>query len=371
MMIDDLLKLMLQKNISDVHFKANSVPLIRYNGKLVPVDTSALSVHQVEELAYGLMTDEQKEIFERERELDMSHSIEDLSRFRINVYKQKGSVAMTLRVVPFRPKNFEELNLPVEALKKLADTNRGLILMAGITGAGKTTTLNAILDYINTSHRYNIISIEDPIEFYHIDKMSSISQREVGSDTKSFAQALKHVLRQDPDVISIGEIRSIEEVDAAIIAGETGHLVLSTIHTVDTVQTINRIISMYPPHQQDNVRIALSQILKGIVAQRLVSRIDQEGLVPAVEILVVTPLIKKLIAEKKDDEIYAAMQQGEYYGMRTFDNSLLELHKSGKIALEDALESATNQDELMLHIRGIYSGQETEAEQAKKKEENK
>ncbi len=358
MVIDDLLKLMLKKNISDIHFKANSSPLIRFNGKLIPIESPVLDADHLEQLAYSLMNDEQKLLFERTKELDMSYSIEGLSRFRINFYRQRGSVAMSLRVVPFSPRSFEELNLPVESLQKLANQTRGLILMAGITGAGKTTTMNSVLDYINSSKRYNIITIEDPIEFYHVDKMSSINQREVSVDTNSFRQALKHVLRQDPDVIGIGEIRGTEEIDAALTAGETGHLVLSTIHTVDTVQTVNRIISMYPPHQQEQARITLSQILKGVVAQRLISRSDKEGLIPAVEILVVTPFVKKSIMGNKDFEIYSAMQQGSYYGMQTFDQSLLELHTSGKITLEGAVENASNPDELMMHIRGIYSGSE-------------
>ncbi|MFH1239029.1 MAG: PilT/PilU family type 4a pilus ATPase [bacterium] len=355
MVIDELLKLMLKKGISDLHFKADSIPLIRFNGKLVPIDSSALTARQVEQLAFGLINEDQKAIFSREKELDLSYGIEGLSRFRIHFYRQKNTIAMTMRVIPYTPRTFEELNLPVEPLQKLANQNRGLILMAGITGAGKTTTMNAMIDYINSTSRYNIITIEDPVEFYHVDKMSSVSQREVGIDTASFQQALKNILRQDPDVIAIGEIRGIDEVDAAVVAGETGHLVLSTIHTVDAVQTINRIISIYPPHLQKQARLTLSQILRGIVAQRLICRIDQEGLIPAVEILTVTPFIRKLIAENKDQEIYSAMQQGNYYGMRTFDQSLLELHTSGKIALEDALENASNADELMLNIRGIYA----------------
>lgn len=355
MVIDELLKLMLKKGISDIHFKANSTPLIRFNGKLIPIDSSALNSRQVEQLAFSLMNEDQKAVFNKGKEMDISYAIEGLSRFRTHFYRQKGSIAMTMRVIPLNPSTFEELHLPAEPLQHLAHQTRGLILIAGLTGAGKTTTMNAIIDYINTSKRYNIITIEDPVEFYHADKMSSISQREVGIDTNSFKQALKHILRQDPDIVAIGEVREIEEIDAAIIAGETGHLVLSTIHTVDAVQTINRIIGIYPPHQQDQVRLTLSRILRGVIAQRLIDRIDKEELIPAVEILTVTPFIRKLIAENKDTEIYAAMQQGSYYGMRTFDQSLLELHTSGKIALEDALENASNPDELMLNIRGIYA----------------
>ncbi len=356
MNVAELLRLMLKRNISDIHFKSNTPPIIRYNGKLIYVESNKLTNEQIKEIADSVLSEDQKKKFLEDGELDMSYSLENVSRFRVNLYNQRGTIALTLRVVPPVPKTFEELNLPVDSLKKIASHNRGVILMAGITGVGKTTTMNSIIDYINSTKSYNIITIEDPIEFYHNDKMSSVSQREVGVDTKSFAHALKHVLRQDPDVISIGEIRDFETVNAAIICGETGHLVLSTVHTVDTIRTLDRLIDMYPPYQQAQVRVTLSQILKAIISQRLLPRIDKEGRIPAVEILVVTPFVKRLILEGKDSEIYSAMQQGKYYGMQTFDQSLLELHEDGKIALQDALDIATNPDEMMLSIRGISSG---------------
>lgn len=356
MNVNDLLELMVKRNISDIHFKAGSPPLLRFNGKLMAAESSPLASEQVEQLAYSLMNEKQQKKFEKDDELDLSYEVEKVSRFRVNIYRQKGSIACSLRVIPPSPKTFEDLNLPPETMRKLASHNRGLILIAGITGAGKTTTLNTIIDYINSTRRFNIITIEDPVEFYHRDKMSTISQREVGMDTKSFPQALKHVLRQDPDAIVIGEIRDFETVNAAILGGETGHLVLSTIHTMDAVHTINRIVDMYSPHQQAQIRMTLSQILRGIIAQRLIPRIDQEGRIPAVEILTVTPFVRKLIAEGKDVGIYTAMQQGSFYGMQTFDESLLALYKEGKITLEDALDSATNPDELMLSVRGIYTG---------------
>ena len=366
MNVNDLLELMVKRSISDIHFKAGSPPLLRLNGKLMVAESSPLTSEQAEQLAYSLMNEKQQKKFEKDDELDISYEVEKVSRFRVNIYRQKGTIALSLRVIPPFPKTFEELNLPTETMRKLASNNRGLILIAGITGSGKTTTLNTMIDYINSTRKFNIITIEDPVEFYHNDKMSTVSQREVGNYTKSFAQALKHVLRQDPDTIVIGEIRDFETVNAAILGGETGHLVISTIHTTDAVHTINRIVDMYSPHQQAQIRMTLSQILRGIIALRLIPRVDQEGRIPAVEILTVTPFVRKLIAEGKDVGIYTAMQQGNYYGMQTFDVSLLNLYKDGKISLEEALDNATNPDELMLSVRGIYTGIEDSDNAGKK-----
>jgi twitching motility protein PilT len=250
-------------------------------------------------------------------------------------------------------KSFEELNLPVEALKKLSSESRGLILVAGVTGAGKTTTMNAMLDYINENFCHNIVTVEDPVEYYHKDKKSSISQREVGLDTKSYAKALKYALRQDPDVVVIGEMRDFEAVSSAITAAETGHLVLSTIHTMDASQTIDRIIDSYPPHQQASVRSQLANIIKGIVAQRLVTTKDGQGRLPATEILLGTSMVKKLIAEGKLGEVYKTIEQGSYYGMHTFDNDLVEMYKKGLITVEEALDKATNPDDMTLNLKGI------------------
>lgn len=353
MNINDLLRVLIQKGISDIHFKAGSLPRVRLNGKLVAAGTDVLSAQHIEELASGLMTPEQKHSFEKENELDFAYSIDEVSRFRANICRQKGSTALTLRVVPLKVKAFSELNLPEETLKKLAGESRGLILIAGITGAGKTTTLNAMLDYLNENFEYKIVTVEDPIEYYHSDKKSSVSQREVGSDTKSYAAALKNVLRQDPDVIVIGEMRDFEAMNAAIIAAETGHLVLSTIHTMDAVQTIDRIIGTYPPHQQSVVRSQLSNILRGVVCQRLCINRENTERLPVTEILVGTSLIRKLIAENKLPEVFKSMEQGAYYGMHTFDQELHGLYKSGKLSVEEALDKSSNQDDLMLKLRGI------------------
>ena len=356
MNVNELLQLMVKKGISDIHFKSGSSPLLRINGKLVSAGIDALNSKNIEDLANSLMNAEQKKIFESEQELDFSHSIEDVSRFRINVYRQRGTSALAMRVVPMKVQTFEELNLPAEPLRKLAMESRGLILIAGVTGAGKTTTLNAMLDYINENTRSNIVTVEDPIEYYHKDKKSSISQREVGLDTKSYARALKFALRQDPDIVVIGEMRDFEAMSAAITAAETGHLVLSTIHTMDASQTIDRIVDSYPPHQQSSVRSQFANIIKGIVAQRLVMRKDGEGRIPATEILLGTSLIKKLIIAGKMDEVYKTIDQGAYYGMHTFDNDLLELCKNGVITVEEALDKATNSDDMTLSLKGIDRG---------------
>lgn len=356
MNVQELLKLMVKAGISDIHFKANSVPLIRLHGKLISTEFENISAKNIELLADSLMTKEQKENFLAENELDLSYSVENLARFRVNVYRQRGTLALTLRVVPSRIKTFEDLNLPIETLKKLSNEPRGLILVAGVTGAGKTTTLNSMLDYVNTNFSYNIITVEDPIEYFHKDKKSSISQREVGSDTKSFKNALRHVLRQDPDVVVLGEMREFEAISAGITAAETGHLVISTIHTIDSVQTIDRIIDMYPAHQQNQARTQLSNVIKGIIAQRLCSRCDAEGRSPVTEIMVGTSLIRKLILENKTQEIYKAIEKGEYYGMHTFDQDLCRLYKEQKIAVDEALDKATNPEDLQLKIKGLSQG---------------
>jgi twitching motility protein PilT len=358
MNIDQLLQLMIKTGISDIHFKSNSAPLIRINGKLVSTQYEKFTTESIQRIAYSLMSEEQKKVFEQEKELDFAYSISGYSRFRVNVYKQKNSVALTLRVIPLEIKTFSDLHLPQQVLTKLCNEPRGLILIAGVTGSGKTTTLNAMLNYINENYQYNIITIEDPIEYYHIDKKSSISQREVGCDTKSYQNALKYVLRQDPDVIVIGEMRDFETISAGVTAAETGHLVLSTIHTIDAVQTIDRIIDTYPPHQQKQARIQLSNVLKGIVAQRLCLLSNGEGRIPATEVLIGTSFIRKLILEGKTQEIYKAMENGEYYLMNTFDQSLLKLHKEGLISFEEAMDKATNPEDLQLKLRGISQTKE-------------
>ncbi|HAZ07542.1 MAG TPA: type IV pili twitching motility protein PilT [Elusimicrobia bacterium] len=355
--ITKLLTLMVQQDISDIHFKADSVPALRVRGDMVlATNLPKLSSEDVKTVAYQLMNKEQAAEFEREMELDLAYSLEGLARFRINVYRQKGSLGLTLRVVPMKLRTFEELNLPVDSLTKLGAENRGLILFAGITGAGKTTTLNSFLHYINVNQLYRIITIEDPIEFYHTDLKSTIVQREVGLDTKSFAHALRHILRQDPDVVVIGEMRDLETMQAAISAAETGHLVLSTVHTIDAIQTVDRVVDAHPAHQHTQVRQQLANCLKGVVGQRLVVSKDGKRRYPANEVMIATSLVRRHLLEGKNAELRKVLEGGAYYGMHTFDQDLLRLYGEGKIDDKTVLEEATNPDDVALRLKGLGAG---------------
>jgi twitching motility protein PilT len=271
---------------------------------------------------------------------------------------QRGSVSLTLRVIPVKLRSFEELNIPAESLKKLAQQSRGLILFAGITGAGKTTTMNCFLNYLNENCPYRVITIEDPIEYYHTDNKCSIVQREVGRDTKSFASALKHVLRQDPDVVVVGEMRDLEAMQAALNAAETGHLVLSTVHTMDAVQTMGRIVDAYPAHQHDQVRQQLANTLKGIVAQRLVVAKDGKTRYPATEILIGNNMVRGQIMEGKSADIYKVMEGGAYYGMHSFDQDLVRLYREGKIDEKAVMENSTTPQDVALKLQGLSAGVE-------------
>ena len=355
--IASLLKLMVQKDISDIHFKADAYPAFRYHGDLVSASNlQKLSADDVGAIAAQLMTPEQTREFERELELDAAYSLEGVSRFRVNVFRQKGTIGLTLRVVPVKLRTFEELNLPVEALKKLGAETRGLILFAGVTGAGKTTTMNSFLHYLNSNHPYRIISIEDPIEFYHADLKSAIVQREVGHDTRSFASALRHILRQDPDVVVIGEMRDLETMQAAISAAETGHLVLSTVHTMDAAQTVERIVDAHPAHQHNQVRQQLANALKGVVGQRLVASKDGKARFPATEILIANSILRRYLAEGKSAEILKVVEGGSYYGMHSFDQDLLRLFGEGKIDEKTVIENSSNSEDVSLKLRSLSAG---------------
>ena len=355
--IKNLLTLMVQKDISDIHFKAESVPALRVRGSMIlATNLQKMSAEDVKSVAYQLMNKEQAAAFEKEMEMDLAYSLEGVARFRVNVYRQKSSLGLTLRVVPMKLRTFEELNLPVDTMTKLATETRGLILFSGITGAGKTTTLNSFLHHINQAHQYRIITIEDPIEFYHTDAKSTIVQREVGLDTKSFAHALKHVLRQDPDVVVIGEMRDLETMQAAISAAETGHLVLSTVHTLDAAQTVDRIVDAHPAHQHNQVRQQLSNCLKGVIGQRLVVSKDGKGRLPATEILIGNSVIRRLIGEGKTADVRKTMMDGSYYGMHTFDQDLLRLFTEGKVDDKTVLEEASNPDDVALRLKGLTAG---------------
>jgi len=351
--IRELLQFMVKQNISDIHFKAHCSPLIRLNGRLISSRQEAFSADTVKSLAYSLMNDAHKKRFEEEGELDMSYAMDQVSRFRVNVYRQKGTIALTLRVIPLDLKTFDQLNLPAQTLQKLCSQPSGLILIAGVTGAGKTTTMNAMVNYLNENFEYNIITIEDPIEFYHKDNKSSISQREVGNDTRSYNSALKYILRQDPDVIVIGEMRDADAVTAAVTAAETGHLVLSTVHTIDTIHTIQRIVDCYPAGQQTAVRMTIAGVLKGIVAQKLLPTMDEKSRIPCTEVLLASPFIRQLITDGKLSEIPAAMGRAAGEGMVAFDQDLLRLCKENKITKETAMVEATRPDNFVSMLQGI------------------
>jgi twitching motility protein PilT len=351
-----LLREMTERGASDLHVRADSAPALRILGDLEPSRrTEPLSGEMTRAIAESLMNERQRKVFFERCEVDLSCTVPEAGRFRGNVFSQRGLVNIALRVVPTDVPTLEQLSLP-PAVKKLADRRRGLILVTGTTGCGKSTTLASMIDYINSSRKAHIITIEDPIEFLHKDKKSIVSQRELGVDTLNYAEALKHVVRQDPDVILLGEMRDLETMSAAITSAQTGHLVLSTIHTIDTAQTISRIVDMFPPHQQNQIRYQLADTLQGLISQRLLKRADAPARVPAVEVLVATPLVKKAIEDNNLAEVTSAVKQGQYYGMQTFNQSLIRLFNDGKVNLDDALAAASNPEEVMLAVRGIESG---------------
>ncbi|HRY29287.1 MAG TPA: PilT/PilU family type 4a pilus ATPase [Elusimicrobiota bacterium] len=356
--VTQLFKTMVRTGISDIHFKAGTPPMVRVHGRMMSSGFTKMAAQHIEELADVLMNTEQKAMFARDKELDISFEVPNVSRFRVNVYRQKGTMALSLRVVPLTLRTLAELNLPEETLKKLCANTRGLILVAGITGAGKTTTLNALIDHINKTYAYNIVTVEDPIEYYHTDAKSSVAQREVGGDTESFLRAMKHVLRQDPDVVVLGEMRDADSIRAGVMAAETGHLVLGTIHTMNAAQTLDRLLEAYDVSEQMGARQRTANILRGIICQRLLETADGNGRVPATEIMVVTSLIQKLMLEGKTAELRKAIEQGNYYGMHSFDQDLLRLVNEKKISKEEALDASNNPDDLMikLNTQGLSGG---------------
>jgi twitching motility protein PilT len=357
MHINDLLKLATEQGASDLHLKVGSYPVIRINGKLIPMtDQKRLMQEDTIAMAFSIMSARQKQKFKDHFEIDMAYSVPGLGRFRVNVFQQRGTVGMVLRVIPVKILGIRELNLP-PVLEQISQERRGLVLVTGTTGSGKSTTLAGMIDHINQYRVEHVMTIEDPIEFLHRDKKSLVNQREVEVDTKSFAFALRSALRQDPDVILVGEMRDYETIETAILAAETGHLVLSTLHTVDATETINRIISVFPPHQQKQVRLQLGSVLKAIISMRLVPKTDGIGRVPAVEVLRSTGYIRDCIENKEKTKlIQAAIAAGtSQYGMQTFDQSLYNLFKGGLISYEEALRQATNPDEFKLKAQGIQS----------------
>jgi twitching motility protein PilT len=355
-----VLQHMIQSNASDLHLKVGRPPTLRIDGHMMSMELPALKQEDLRSLAEQIMAPKNIKEFSEHKESDFALAVPGVGRFRVNAYQQRGTIAYALRTVPFQAKTIAELNLP-EVCERISLMPRGLILVTGITGSGKSTALASMLHYINQNRHANIITIEDPIEFLHRDIKSSINQREVGTDTNSFAQALRRVLRQDPDILLVGEIRDLDTLDTALKAAETGHLVFSTLHTTDATQTINRVLSFYPPHQQTEVRYMLSTALRAIISLRLVRRADKKGRVPAAEILVNTEAVRDQIRDmSKALNIPALIKEGGVaYGMQSFDQSLMNWYHKGVISYDDALFAATNPAEFALRAQGINASSDT------------
>ena len=345
---------MLQNEASDLHLKVGSPPILRLNGELVPLEHPLVPREEIDQVMGELLTQPQRDRFLETHELDCAVGVRQLGRFRINVALQRGTPTITMRAIPISIKSIGSLNLPA-IIGELALRPRGLVLVTGITGSGKTTTLAAMVEHVNARKRVKIVTIEDPIEYLFRDNQAFISQREVATDTESFAMGLRHVLRQDPDVIMIGEIRDIETMETAIKAANTGHLVFATLHTTDAVQTIQRVLTFFPPHHHHEVRTLLAESLQGVVSLRLIPKADGQGRVPACEVMVASQAIREFIATPSDQHtIPDLMAQGLVeYGMQTFDQSLMQLHGNGLITEQEALSNATNPAEFALRLRGI------------------
>ncbi|MFA5072366.1 MAG: type IV pilus twitching motility protein PilT [Nitrospirota bacterium] len=357
--LHDLLKYMIEKGASDLHITTGIAPLIRVDGKVKPVPgLESLTATQTKDLCYSILTDAQKHKFEEHNELDLSFGVKNLSRFRANIFVQRGAVAAAIRTIPFKIRTFQELGLP-EIVTDLCKKPRGLILVTGPTGSGKSTTLASMIDKINMDRQEHIITVEDPIEYLHPHKKCLVNQREVNADTKSFKDALKYILRQDPDVVLIGEMRDLETIEAALTIAETGHLTFATLHTNSAAQTMNRVIDVFPPHQQSQVRAQLSFVLEGVISQQLIPKIGG-GRTLALEVMIPNAAIRNLIREDKIHQIYSIMQTGQAkFGMQTLNQCLYELYVKKQISYEDCVGRSSNVDELvqMLNRSGLTTGQ--------------
>ena len=344
--LHQLLKAMVEKGASDLHITTGSPPQLRLDGKLIPLKTNPLTPVETKQLCYSILTDAQKHKFEEESELDLSFGVKSLSRFRANIFMQRGAVAGAFRTIPFKILTFTELGLP-PIVTEFAKKPRGLVLVTGPTGSGKSTTLASIIDKINTDRHEHIITIEDPIEYLHAHKNCVVNQREVGADTVSFKKALKYILRQDPDVVLIGEMRDLETIEAALVVSETGHLAFATLHTNSCVQTINRILDVFPPYQQPQVRAQLSFVLEGVLTQNLIPKAGGPGRVLAIEVMVPNPAIRNLIREDKVHQIYSQMQVGQTkFGMQTFNQSLASLVQRRLVTVDEAMGRSSDAEEL-------------------------
>ncbi len=352
--MENLLRLTAKFNASDLHMKSDAPPYLRISGAIRTLDMPPLSHEKTQGLLFSILSPKQRETLLKEGDVDMAYSVPEVGRFRVNIFRERGKWAAAIRRVNTNIPSFQELNLPAETMKKIASLTRGLVIVSGVTGSGKSTKLAAIIDYINSTRRCHIVTIEDPIEYLHEDKKAFINQREVGIDVESFSTALKYVVRQDPDVILIGELRDEESVEAGIAAAETGHLVLATLHSSTCAQTFSRLLEFFPAGRQDQIRQGLQFNLKAIISQRLLP-CKKEGvkLVPAVEILIVTPIVRKLISEKEDEKITDVIRAGKEQGMQDFTYSLYDLVKRGFLEEEVALAHAPNPEALRMMLSGI------------------
>jgi twitching motility protein PilT len=365
MHVNELLKGAVEKGASDLHLKVGSYPMVRIHGLLVPLnEDKQLDHEELVEMAASIMSTAQRQKFKDSQEVDLAYSVAGLGRFRCNVFQQRGTIGIVLRVIPVKVMNLDELGLP-QVMKKIALEERGLVLVTGTTGSGKSTSLAAMIDHINLTRAAHVITIEDPIEYLHKDLQCIINQREIGVDTRSFSYALRSALRQDPDVILLGEMRDMETIETALHAAETGHLVFSTLHTLDATETINRIISVFPPHQQKQIRLQLASVLRAAIAQRLLPRKDGSGRSPGVEVLIATPFIKDCIVDKDKTHLIAgAIAQGtSQYGMQTFDQSIFSLFQNDLVSYDEALRWASNVDEFKLKVQGISTTSDVSRDQ--------
>jgi twitching motility protein PilT len=350
--IDTLLRLMFERGASDLHITAGAPPMLRIDGVMTATEYEKLRPETTQQLIYSILTDEQKEKFEKDNELDVSCGVEGVGRVRMNVYQQRGAVAAALRNIPTSIRTFEDLKLPQVALD-IVKLPKGLVLVTGPTGSGKSTTLAAMLDWINTNQQHHIITIEDPIEYVHTHKSCIVNQREVGTDTHTFTSALKYALRQDPDVILIGEMRDLETVNAALTIAETGHLVFATLHTVDAIQTINRIIDVFPAGQQQQIRAQISFVLQAVLSQQLLPKAYGSGRCLALEVLIPTAAVRNLIREEKIHQIYSSMQTGTEYGMQTMNQSLFELYQKQLVSYNEIFSRTLDPKELQRMVKGV------------------
>jgi twitching motility protein PilT len=355
MHIDDLLRMVVQRDASDLHLRAGEPPILRIHGDLKRTDLPRLTAEDVKNLLYAILNEERRQRFERDKELDLSYEVPGLARFRVNMFWQQRCVGAALRLIPFRIRTIDELLMP-PAVKDLCMRPRGLLLVTGPTGSGKSTSLAAMIDHINTHKRCHIMTIEDPIEYMHHDKLSIINQRELGVDTHSFADALRHVMRQNPDVILVGEMRDLETIHLAITAAETGHLVMSTVHTQDAPQTIDRIVDVFPPEQQQQIRMQLSVVLVGVLSQTLLPNAQGTGRVAAFELMVATPSVRNLIREGKTHQLYMDIQTGAEFGMQTLDSCLLNLVRKGLVDFEDAIAKSSNPRDFEQRAQRMMAG---------------